>query len=525
MGLFNQQAVQIGIIDAPESDLSEYLLEAEKLVRYDSVILEKIDADLDFYAKTKKHQRLLDQEWKMRDQIEIPGLSEKSKPLCVEELSLQPGHPRLPALVVYIFLMLRGYLGGFKSKSTQTLLKESQSVRCFLLNCGLKMPGMSTLTENVNAISSGTRSFIFDAQIRMLLKEDLDDFKNLTLDSTAVNSNTTFPTDSVLIRDLIKRIFHRGSHLERFGIKPIQPRNFEYLIKEITSLSLKIAFETSKPKSVKKRKKYYEKLLRLAKKAHEKYLMELEGVDERFKSLNLLPSKQIRLVRVIEWMHEDVASLKQVIDYCEKRILHNQSTPAKEKVMSLIDRDAAYIEKGGREAVIGYKPQLGRSVHGFISSILVPQGNASDSGQLDLVIEDHVERTGVIPEVISTDDGYANKKIRDSWMEKGVHLFSISGSKGKKMIPEEEYSSKEYQDSRNHRSSVESLMFTIKHNFGFGRVMRRGLQPVRDELLEKVLAYNFCRLVEIRKKNKKLNEKTKPYKIAAKKEEVEKKAA
>ncbi len=41
-------------------------------------------------------------------------------------------------------------------------------------------------------------------------------------------------------------------------------------------------------------------------------------------------------------------------------------------------------------------------------------------------------------------------------------------------------------------------MFTIKSGFNFGKVMRRGIDNVRAELLEKVMAYNFCRIVEIR---------------------------
>ena len=43
-----------------------------------------------------------------------------------------------------------------------------------------------------------------------------------------------------------------------------------------------------------------------------------------------------------------------------------------------------------------------------------------------------------------------------------------------------------------------SLMYTIKYGFDFGRVARRGLENVRAELLEKVLAYNFCRLAACR---------------------------
>ena len=499
MKIFKDQQAQITYLSSPETEFTEYLLEIEQLINFESLILEKIESDLNKHAKIKKHTRILDQEWNRREQLDIFPSEKKESP-SHETLSLEVGRPRMSAFVVFVFLMLRGYLTGFKSRSTQIFLSESQSIAYFLSSHGLKMPGMSTIIENVNAISSSSYSFIFDAQIKMIMNEKLDDFRSLTIDSTSVKSNTVWPTDSTVIRDLVKRIYHRGSHLEYFGMNNIQARNFEYLIKKINSRTVSIAFETGKKDSEKKRKKYYKELLSLAQKSYEKFVKELKLVDEEVKPLQLLPSKQAQLLRIIEGMHEDVSSLEQVIAYCKKRVFENKTTKSTEKIMSLSDSAAAYIQKGGREAVIGYKPQLGRSCNGFISSILTPQGNASDSGQLDAMIQDHYVRTKVMPHEISVDDGYANSTVREKYIKKGVKIFSISGSKGKRMTPEEDYFSEEYQISRNDRSSVESLMFTIKHNFNFAKVMRRGIEAVRNELLEKVLAYNCCRRMQIQKK-------------------------
>ena len=76
--------------------------------------------------------------------------------------------------------------------------------------------------------------------------------------------------------------------------------------------------------------------------------------------------------------------------------------------------------------------------------------------------------------------------------------MSINGSKGKKITPAADWDSEAYAVARDDRSAVESLMYTIKYGFDFGRVARRGLENVRAELLEKVLAYNFCRLATCR---------------------------
>ena len=61
------------------------------------------------------------------------------------------------------------------------------------LNLGLGLPGRSTLTELVNAISSATREKILDAQLFVVLGEGWNDFKKLTVDSTAVEGNVDSP--------------------------------------------------------------------------------------------------------------------------------------------------------------------------------------------------------------------------------------------------------------------------------------------------------------------------------------------
>ena len=91
---------------------------------------------------------------------------------------------------------------------------------------------------------------------------------------------------------------------------------------------------------------------------------------------------------------------------------------------------------------------------------------------------------------------------RDKLLELGVTTISISGAKGKKLTAPDAWDSDAYKDARRCRSAVESLMFTIKDGFAFGELGRRGIEAVRDELLEKVLAYNCCRTILIRQRRR-----------------------
>jgi hypothetical protein len=500
-----EESINLFFLTLPVNEFSQYLKEAHDLVSRYPVILKNITEDLDKRAKNKKKLRLLDRQWKLSQTKKLPGIFINGKitfeEINAEELCLEAGCPRMDAYLVYMFMMMRGFLGGIKTGELKLFFSESKTVELLLSSCNeSKRPGFSTISENINAVSNDTRELIFDYQILMVSDEGLDDFKELTIDSTSVKGNSAWPTDSGILTGLVMRMYHRGKKLHKFGIRDISDRRFPTIMATMKKHSKQINFSINKPKGKIKRKRLYGKLLKEASSAHNLFLSELTKVKQSFLEVSghLEPSGEIRLKRLIRFLEEDLCSLSKVIGYCWRRIYQSESTDSRDKVLSLSDKSVGFIKKGDREPVIGYKPQLGRSKNGFIPAFKLPQGNGSDSGHFLEVCRDNIKRTMSIPEKISTDDGYANKGVREKLLEMGVQVVSISGSKGKRIINPADWEKDEYVKARNDRSSVESLMFTIKHGFDFGRVMRRGIENVRAELLEKVMAYNFSRIMLVK---------------------------
>ena len=225
--------------------------------------------------------------------------------------------------------------------------------------------------------------------------------------------------------------------------------------------------------------------------------------EAKFSKLEVMPSKRQTIAAHIAGIDIDLHNLGITIANADKRINRNEKIPAAAKVVSLSDQDAAMIVKGERETVVGYKPQLGRpKKNGLITALIVPEGNAADSAQLRPTVDASIRRTGVIPSVLSFDDGYTNTKDRDYYLGQGVDVVSFSGAKGRNIIPAADYDSQPYKEARNDRSAVESLMFTMKHNHDMDRVMRRSLDSVRSELAEKVIAYNFLRIITLRQRRR-----------------------
>ncbi len=480
----------------PESEFFTFLQEAHRLVAGDSTILAAIEADLDQHGQRKKALRMADAQWRKSQNPSLPPIDDTPTVMGPESLLLGVGRPRTEAYVVYLSLVGRGFFGsGFKSADATTLMLESVTLRVFLANRGLGLPGRSTLTELVNAVSAGTREKILDAQLHAVLSGGWDDGKTLTQDSTAVEGNVLWPTDSRLMVDLVGRLWRRGGRLDAVGLPNFAEPQIAKVLGKMSAYDREISLG---PDSRKSRRNLYGKLLKKARRATGLLAPQLERTQQALRKLDVLPSLNARAARLVGWMQTDLENLRRVVQCCEARVLRDEKVPIGEKVLSVSDPDAGFISKGGRESKVGYKPQLARSGNGFITGLIVPQGNAADSCQLVPMFEQVIRRTGVIPDTVSVDDGYSSLTGRATLLARGVKVVSISGSKGKKITPTADWDSEAYATARDDRSAVESLMFTIKNGFDFGRVARRGLENVRAELLEKVLAYNFCRLAACR---------------------------
>jgi hypothetical protein len=491
------------ILPVPDTDFRNYLDEVAELVRFAPEIVGKIEEDLESRARKKKRLRLEDQKFFEARTDDLPELDIAESDLVTEDLSIAVGRPRMSAYAVYVFMMLRSFLGSLSSKTAQRFLLESMSLSDFLQCRELKMPGCTTMVENVNAVSHATREFIMDKQIELVLKEGLDDCRESTIDSTSVKANSSWPTDGKVLLGLLGRAHRLGQQLDAFGLKNFRKGCIPRWLNKMDGLEFQICLSAGKPKSRGKMKKNYRKLLYRGAKSADALSVELSRLEEGLELRTLPPSRREMFKRVLERIRSDIADAKRVVEYSGDRVFRDKKLPSTDKVLSFSDGSASYIKKGGRDAVIGYKPQLVRSANGFVTSLLVPDSNAADSIKLEPAIRDSIRRTGVIPNLVSTDDGYASAEGRAAVLAMGVEDVSISGAKGKKLTDPEDWDSETYRDARRNRSAVESLMFTIKDGFEFGELGRRGIDAVRAELTEKVLAYNCCRIILVRQRLKK----------------------
>ena len=503
--LFSSENKDLGLFFTLDVDteLSKILRKAFELYRRYPRIERLITRDLDAYGIEKKKERLLDAAWVKQQTLSL-GLNYSESPENPAKIDLALGRKRMEPLVAYILLLLEGDFQSLTDKQATERILDSKTLEFFFQFYGLgAIPARSTRHENVRKISQTTQDYILKQQLFMVRDDFLDNFEYLTVDSTAVKANSVWPTDSGLLNDILHRTYHLSQQLhERFGIPNFLQWYMPMWLKKMNQLNFQINVTSGKG-ARRKRKKLYDKLYTVAEKAIFHMKRELDKHRAQKDELNILPGKLSQLNILWDFIEDYISDAEQVISYSKERILEEKVIKNEDKVISLSDGSAAFITKGDRETVVGYRPQLGRSQNGFVTALIVPEGNAADSPQLLPLVKRTIKNTGVIPSCVSADDGYSSNQGVRTVKAEGVNWVSINGAKGKKLTSDIDWISEELTEARRMRSAVESLMFVLKHVLGFGKLRRRNIESVRLEMLQKVIVHNFRQMIIVEERNEK----------------------
>jgi len=485
--------------------MKEIVLEVFRLIDYDATICQHFEEAFEQVALATKKKRIVAAAERAAATPMFPGLSAPTvadtQAIVPGDLVLASGRPRsVNGESALVLAMCRAHLGSLSSKQAIERIHDSITMNAYFEDSG--MPSGSTMHEWINCIPEECYEHVLDAHLLMIRAEGLDNLDAVTADSFSVWANTSWPTDSATILGLLSRAWHYASKLPRFGMATFTPAYIPTWLGRIRDFDRQISFACGKANSKRKIRRLYHRLCNRADLLMQRLDRQMAGLLLSWQAqLVSLPAfERQRAEAVLERVLSDLADAARVVAYARERVQEGRSTPTSEKVLSLSDPSAAYIKKGGREPVIGYKPQVMRSRYGFITAFELQTGNPNDAARLVPLVEQHLNRTDVELSVVSVDDGYSSRSNREVLAELGVDTISMNGATGKRITPTEEWESLLYKEARNKRSAVESLVFTLRFKFHLYRFSRRGIVAVGNEMYEKVIAHNLWRAAMLRKR-------------------------
>jgi len=114
-----------------------------------------------------------------------------------------------------------------------------------------------------------------------------------------------------------------------------------------------------------------------------------------------------RLRRALQTVLPRVAA---VIDQTTRRIVHHESVPATEKLVSLFEAHTDVIVKDRRTTHYGHKIFLTSGRSGLILDCAIPAGNPADATWAVPLVRRHARRFGVEAKQVSMDGGFASRE-------------------------------------------------------------------------------------------------------------------
>lgn len=493
------------VLACRDTFLAQIVIEALELARFDRSLVEALDHDIERAALDAKKVRLMDWQFELEKTEPLSPLLDLPEPadfdwMEASGLALDPGRPRSIDGELLLVLLSVNKILVLSSVPGYERLVESEVFAALLGAQCRKRPARSTVASYLSLASPESRQRIHEAVYRKAKAEGLDDFAEMTLDSTAVEANSAWPTDSGLIWGFLRQSYGLlGRQAKLTGVECTSSL-VERWLAELERQHKAISLLPSRPGSARERQRLYGKLLRTAGLAHGKLGRMLDQKRDPIRDCCIAPGLRLRVDAIMAEVARSMEGAAKVMAAARLRVLEGGKVAAADRAFSLADPDAWMIEKGGRDPVLGYKPQIARSANGFITAFEVLPGNPADSTRLVELTHGHRRNTGVTPCLVATDDGYSAQSNLDALVDLGVETVSFSGAKGRDLLGDQLWDGT--AEIRSERSAVESTIFTLKHKCGLRRFCRRGIGGVAQDLSEAVLTYNLWRLAWCRRQKR-----------------------
>lgn len=369
---------------------------------------------------------------------------------------------------------------GVSYEELSFLLADSQTCRTFARLDRDCFPGKAALCTNIRRLRPETLQAVFEQlSIDSLARGELET-QVMRLDSTVVQSNIAPPSDSQLLDDgirVLSRLFAKSQSCTGVKLRLTDYR------KASRKLAAAIFYGKKAEKDL-----VYPALVRMAK----------QVVKQSHRAVDQVNSSSVDPLSFV-WV-EDVLHyrrlLERVIDQTERRVFHQESVPAAEKIVSLFEPHTDIIVKANRGVEYGHKVNLSTNKHGVITTVLLEQGNPKDSERFMTLLEAHQQLYGHLPKATIADGCYASRANVSAAKAMGVEKVAFHKKNGI-TLNAMGIKDKTLRKLRNFRAGIEGNISELKRAFGARKAMWKGESGFAAFVWASVISYNLAHLVRI----------------------------
>lgn len=316
--------------------------------------------------------------------------------------------------------------------------------------------------------------------------------EQLRLDTTAVETNVHWPTDSSLLWDTYRTLARLIEHVRELDPRLVGDRRL--LRGKVKRLQQRIARKASKrPRAAETLKPLYSRLFRL-----------IDGIlrwsDEIVEALHRRIARypEDAFVRAMmescrdELLHYGGLG-RRILDQARRRILDGESVPNQEKIFSLFEPHTELLQRGkaGRPIEFGHMIQIQQVPSKFITDYDVFENKPVEYELLEPAIESHKRLFGDYPDKLAADKGYYESMEQIDRLSKIVEVVAI-GKKGRRTeVQTERETDPAFRHAQRFRAGVEGTISFLKRVLALFRCYNKGWQHYVATVGATVLAHNL----------------------------------
>ena len=295
--------------------------------------------------------------------------------------------------------------------------------------------------------------------------------KRFRVDTTVIESNVHYPTDSSLLGDSIRVLTRSLSKIaqecKQGALEVIEhSRAVKYRLLEI-SRAAKAKTEAGRGRM----RASYQKLLGLTRSV----VRQSQQVLQRFKEgrLPVVGSKLAVFAQLTQLEHFLPLTQKVIRQTKERVVLGKEGV---EKVLSLLEPHTEVIRKGKahKPNEFGRLVRIDEAENGIVSGYEVLVGNPADTTSFLPALEQHQAVFGRVPEMAVGDRGFFSARKEREAEEMGVKKVALPARGRLSQKRRERQKQRWFRRALRWRAGCESTISTLKHPFSMWRAMYKG---------------------------------------------------
>jgi IS5 family transposase len=387
-------------------------------------------------------------------------------------------------------LLLVQVIEGFSLRQTVVRVDDSPALRQFTRLGTQPMMDFTTLCKLKNAIRPGTWKQVNRQLAQYAVREERVTGESLRLDTTAVETNIHWPTDSSLLWDSYRvqaRLIERARELDpgvvgggRLHRRPAKRE------------ALAIARKAAKRPDPEALKPLYRSLLERVERISDWALEVARGLSQRIEALGYKEWEHAQAEALVAEIAEAQALAQRVIDQARRRVLLGEVVPNDEKLFSLFEPHTELLKRGkaGKEIEFGHMIQIQQVAEKFITDYEVFERKPAEPGLLEPALASHRELFGRDPSRLAADKGYYETQgVRR--LERSIEVVSIAKKGGRTQAEAEREHEPLFRHAQAFRAGIEGTISFLKRVLRPARCLNKGWQHFVATIGQTIFAHNL----------------------------------